>query len=87
MKTKILILIILLISCNSNNVEYSCTKGTIRILNKKRETYHRASDVIKFYLYDGSKAYWCDTNEDTYNFYNIGDTLPTLVITKTIQNN
>jgi hypothetical protein len=37
------------------------------------------------YLYDGTKAYWCDTDEKTFKSYEINDTLPTLVIIKTYE--
>jgi hypothetical protein len=79
-------LLLLIVSCNNGPVSYSCTQGTIRILNKEKSPCARGGGdcVFKFYLYDGTKAYWCDTDRDTWNKYNIQDTLPTLIITKTI---
>lgn len=75
-------LVALLVSC-SQDTDYNCTKGTIRILDK-RDFQYRGPKVCRFYLYDGSSAYWCETNPSTYDSYNVGDTLPTLVITKTV---
>lgn len=82
----ILLLIVFTFSCNNDNVEYSCTKGTIRILNKKSYPCARGGGdcYFNFYLYDGKEAYWCSTNGSTFNSYQINDTLPTLVITKII---
>lgn len=82
-----LLLLITIIGCSNDNVEYSCIKNTIRILNKTKQPCGRgAGDCYHhaFYLYDGTKSYWCSTDRDTYNSYNINDTLPTLAITKTI---
>jgi len=60
----------------------------LRILNKEKYPCGRGGGYCSFmfYLYDGKKAYWCDTDRDTWNKYNINDTLPTLVITKTVYN-
>ena len=79
-------LLLLIVSCNNDPVSYSCTQGTIRILNKVTVPCTRGGGDcgFRFYLYDGTKAYWCDTDKDTWKRYNIQDTLPTLVITKTI---
>lgn len=88
MKKLITILTItLLMSSCSEDMEYSCVKGTIRILNKQKYPCARGGNDCSFYfyLYDGSKAYHCSTDRDTYNSYYINDTLPTLVITKTIK--
>jgi hypothetical protein len=88
--TKILFLLfIVLSSCSTDdNVDYNCTQGTIRILNKAKYPCSRGEGdcTFKFYLYDGTQAYWCATDRDTWNKYNIQDTLPTLVITKTVYN-
>jgi hypothetical protein len=91
MKTLIKILLLFIItlsSCSSDNIDYNCTQGTIRILNKTKYACSRGGGdcAFNFYLYDGSNAYWCSTDRDTWNKYNINDTLPTLVITKTIHN-
>ena len=80
----ILLTILLTLSCNDDRVSYSCTKGTIRVLNKNGEFY-RDRFYAKMYLYDGTKAYWCDTDERTFKSYEINDTLPTLVIIKTYE--
>lgn len=82
----ILLTILLTLSCKDDGVSYSCTKGTIRVLNKNGE-YYRGVFYGKMYLYDGTKAYWCETDYTTYNSYQINDTLPTLVITKTYEKN
>jgi hypothetical protein len=88
--TKILFLLfVVLSSCSiDDTVDYNCTQGTIRILNKEKWPCTRGGGdcSFKFYLYDGKKAYWCDTDKNTWRNYNINDTLPTLVITKTIHN-
>lgn len=79
------ICLIVLTSCSDNEeVKYSCTKGTIRILNKERTGCARGGGwcAFKFYLFDGKSAYWCETDNKTYDAYNINDTLPTLVISK-----
>jgi len=79
-------LLLLIVSCNNDPVSYSCTQGTIRILNKEKHPCARGGGdcSFKFYLYNGQRAYWCGTDRDTWNKYNIQDTLPTLIITKTI---
>lgn len=81
----ILLTILLTLSCNNDRVRYNCTKGTIRVLNKKVYIVFKAKDIYQMYLYDGTQAYWCETDEDTYKSYKINDTLPTLVITKTYE--
>ena len=84
------ICLIVLSGCSdSDTTNYSCTKGTIKILDKKRYSCARGGGwcSFKFYLYDGNSAYWCSTDGKTYDTYNINDTLPTLVITKTIKEN
>lgn len=78
----ILLTILLTLSCNDDGVSYSCTKGTIRVLDKTLYIPGRGAAYYKFYLYDGAEAYWCYTNVSTFNSYQINDTLPTLVITK-----
>lgn len=80
------VLVVVLSSCEEGNVRYSCTQGTIRILNKTSIPCAKGGGdcTFNFYLYDGSKAYWCGTDRDTWRKYNINDTLPTLVITKEI---
>lgn len=86
-KLLILLLVIFTFSCNNNEAEYSCIKGTIRILNKESYPCARrggADCYFRFYLYDGTKAYWCSTDKTMYDSYQINDTLPTLVITKKI---
>jgi hypothetical protein len=82
----IILLIILTASCSSSREKYSCKKNTIRILNKHKNPCTKSSGycTFLFYLYDGEKSYWCYTDVITYESYNINDTLPTLVITKTI---
>lgn len=87
---KLIILLLalnLLSSCDDDNIaKYTCTKGTIRILNKNKYPCVKGIGfcMFQFYLYDGKKAYLCTTDEKTYDSYNINDTLPTLVITKQI---
>lgn len=81
----ILLTILLTLSCNDDGVSYSCTKGTIRVLNKNSYQPTRGAIQYSMYLYDGDRAYWCTTNFTTYNSYQINDTLPTLVITKTYE--
>ena len=75
--------IILLTSCSSFDEKYSCTKGTITVLNKQKSACARGGGwcSFKMYLYNGTEANWYSTDERTYNFYNINDTLPTIVLT------
>ena len=75
--------IILLTSCGSFDEKYSCTKGTITVLNKERQSCARGGGwcTFKMYLYNGTEANWYSTDERTYNSYNINDTLPTIVLT------
>lgn len=84
-KLLILLTILLTLSCNDDGVRYNCVKGTIRVLNKKVYSPPRGANQYDMYLYDGTQAYWCETDEDTYKSYKINDTLPTLVITKTYE--
>jgi len=75
--------IILLTSCGSYDEKYSCSKGTITVLNKEKYACVRGGGWCSFnmYLYNGTKADWYSTDERTYNSYNINDTLPTIVLT------
>lgn len=89
MKNLLFLLLItaLFSSCDNNPVSYYCIQGTIRILNKEKSPCSRGGGDCNFrlYLYDGKKAYWCNTDKDTWDKYNIQDTLHTLVITETIK--
>jgi len=82
----LILLLIVLSSCEEGNVKYSCVEGNIRILNKEKYPCARGGGdcVFKFYLYDGKNAYWCNTDKTTWDNYNVNDTLPTIVITKTV---
>jgi hypothetical protein len=84
--TILLLVTMLLLGCGNDNAKFDCTKGTIKILNKERSACARGDGgcYFTFYLYDGREAYTCNTDETTWNSYNINDTLPTLVIIKTI---
>ena len=75
--------IILLTSCGSFDEKYSCSKGTITVLNKDKSACARGGGwcSFKMYLYNGTEANWYSTYERTYNSYNINDTLPTIVLT------
>lgn len=75
--------IILLTSCGSFDEKYSCSKGTITVLNKDKSACARGGGwcSFKMYLYNGTEANWYSTDERTYNSYNINDTLPTIVLT------
>jgi hypothetical protein len=79
----IAIIFALLTSCGSYDEKYSCSKGTITVLNKDKSACARGGGWcgFKMYLYNGTKADWYSTNEATYNAYNINDTLPTIVLT------
>lgn len=85
MKTlfKISLIAILLTSCGSYDNKYSCSKGTITVLNKQKIACTRGGGwcYFKMYLYNGTEANWYSTNEMTYDAYNINDTLPTIVLT------
>ena len=74
---------LLLTSCDSFDEKYSCSKGTIIVLNKERIACARGGGwcYFKMYLYNGTKAEWYSTDENTYDTYNIKDTLPTIVLT------
>lgn len=75
------------IGCDDNKItNYNCTKGTIKILKKESwgTVGSRGGWGFNFYLFDGKEAYTCNTDEKTWNSYNINDTLSTLVITKII---
>lgn len=39
--------------------------------------------TFKFYVYDGTSAYWCDTDKETYMSRNVGDTVMSLFVIKT----
>ena len=79
----ILSITLLLTSCGSYDTKYSCSKGTITVLNKQKYACARGGGWCGFnmYLYNGTKADWYSTDEATYNAYNINDTLPTIVLT------
>ncbi len=83
----VVLLATIMTSCSNTNEKYYCTDGVIRILSVKKYPCSRGGGdcSFQFYLYDGTKAYWCDTDEKTYSHYSIGDTLPTIVVTKTIK--
>ena len=84
MKTLLTILFVtILTSCGDYDTKYSCSKGTITVLNKDKSSCTRGGGWCYFnmYLYNGTKADWYSTNEATYNAYNINDTLPTIVLT------
>ena len=84
MKTIIAIIALaLLTSCGSYDEQYSCSKGTITVLNKQKSACARGGGWcgFKMYLYNGAKADWYSTDEKTYDVYNINDTLPTIVLT------
>jgi hypothetical protein len=84
MKTlKILLVTLLFASCGSYDTKYSCSKGTITVLNKQKSACARGGGWcgFKMYLYNGIEANWYSTDEKTYNSYNINDTLPTIVLT------
>lgn len=80
---KISLLAILLTSCGSYDTKYSCSKGTITILDKQKSACARGGGwcYFKMYLYNGTIANWYSTDEKTYDAYNINDTLPTIVLT------
>ena len=74
---------LLLTSCGNFDEKYSCSKGTITVLNKDKSACTRGGGWCRFkmYLYNGTEANWYSTDEKTYNAYNINDTLPTIVLT------
>ena len=78
-----IIVILLLTSCSDFDKKYSCTKGTITVLNKRKSAYPRDGAWLRFdmYLYNGTFAEWYSADEKTYNTYNINDTLPTIILT------
>ena len=78
-----IIIIILLTSCSDFDKKYSCTKGTITVLKKQKHSCARGGGwcVFDMYLYNGMVAEWYSTDEETYNTYNINDTLPTIILT------
>ena len=79
----VIIALSLLTSCGSFDEKYSCSKSTITVLNKQRQSCARGGGwcYFKMYLYNGIEANWYATDERTYNSYNINDTLPTIVLT------
>lgn len=80
-----LIAVLMFSSCDEDSfVKIHCKQGQIRILNKKYISGYRGGpDIYKFYLYDGTSAYWSYTDRITFERYAINDTLPTIVIIKT----
>lgn len=80
---KLFLIILLITSCESYDEKYSCTKGTITVLNKQKYACIRGGGWCSFnmYLYNGTEANWYSTDEKTYDAYNINDTLPTIVLT------
>lgn len=84
MKTLFTILFLtLLTSCGSYDEDYSCSKGTITVLNKQRYATPKGGGwyAHKMYLYNGTVAYWYQTDAKTYDAYNINDTISTIVLT------
>ena len=79
----ILSITLLLTSCGDYDEKYSCSKGTITVLNKQKYACIRGGGWCSFnmYLYNGTEANSYSTDEKTYDAYNINDTLPTIVLT------
>jgi len=74
---------ILLVGCTDYSEKHWCAKGVIRVLNKQKTPCARGGGWCSFqmYLYNGVEAKWYDTNQETYEAYNVNDTLPTIVLT------
>lgn len=82
MKNILMILILcLLVSCGSkdNTETESAQEESIEILNKME---FRASYNLQ--VFDGTDALWYSTNSNTYDKYNIGDKINTIVLKKTV---
>ena len=82
--TTIILLSALLFSCGGYEKEKTtCQKGKITVLNKKASACARGGGYCYYemYLYNGTEALWYNTDINTYNSYNINDTLPTIVLT------
>ena len=77
-----LLLITTLISCN---YDYGgkTGRGTVIILNKREGVSYRwNTPYYDMYIYNGTDSKWYGTDQTTYNIYNIGDTINTLIFTK-----
>lgn len=77
----ILSLITVLTSCSEwgGSVEHN----TITILKKSQgtETDEYNTPYYYIYIFNGDNSKWYSTNQNTYNMYNVGDTINTLVFT------
>ena len=67
--------VLLILSCGD---EYKYSKGAIKIIQKREKSINKNDKIYQFYIYDGDKYYWYNTNEQTYNSYDKNDYLPTL---------
>ena len=57
-------------------------RGTVIILNKEQGvTYRWNTPYYSMYIYNGENSKWYNTDQSTYNMYNIGDTINTLIFT------
>lgn len=84
MKKILVILGISLLSCKEDFTHF-CENKTLSIINKKKLTCNDSNKdcYFKLYLFDGKDSIWYNTNKETFNSYEINDTLPTLILTKT----
>lgn len=79
------IIVATLISCGSNYDEtnYITDKPAI-VLNKTTDVYIGKgvnTKTYKLYVFDGYTSEWYETNINTYNKYNAGDTLKNVTLT------
>lgn len=76
-----LLIVITLTGCNYD-LGSKAERGTVIILNKKEGlTYRWNTRYYKMYIYNGTDSKWYNTDQSTYNMYNIGDTINTLIFT------
>lgn len=82
MKTLLLTLLVIttFISCDYGG---KAERGTVIILNKREGlTYRWNTPYYDMYIYNGTDSKWYNTDIKTYNMYNVGDTINTLIFTK-----
>lgn len=82
MNTLIKLLIVITLTGCSCNWGGKAERGTVIILNKKQGlTYRWNIRYYSMYIYNGENSKWYNTDQSTYNMYNIGDTINTLIFT------
>ena len=79
-KLLLLLSTVLLFSCENYNKQNICYKMNVVLLNKDITHDAGGGTFYHFYIYNGTESNWFDTNENTYNSYQQGDTLSSIFI-------